>query len=118
MHQVWHLTCTTAAVVAAVRVPLCNGKSIAGLLSRGSSFYHDLPRDDLLVGGGLVFGDAVALDDAPPLHGDDPALGHLPVPHGDVSEVLVCTCRRAKAAFSGSSRVVCCWSWKHWVECS
>ena len=79
----------------AVRALLCSGMPIVSLLSRGSWIGHNLPCDDLLAGGGLIFGDALPVGDAPLSDdGDKSVLGNVLVPLRDqLSGASVCTCR-------------------------
>lgn len=105
-----------AVVVVVVKSLSCNemwsAGLFAGLTARSSLLYHHLRHDDLLLGDALHWGEAPVSD------GGDRVFDHVPIPRNDVSEASIRTCRVIRVVFSESSRVLCCWSWGHWVGCS
>ena len=121
MHPVWRSTCTAVAAAAAVVVVrvLVHGEiPIAGFFSCGSWLCRTLTLDDHLVGDAL-FSDGVLPSGDAALSGGGggaPVLGSLlPVLREGVSVVSACRRRGGGVAFSGSLRVLCCWSGEHWV---
>ena len=84
----------------------------AGLTARSSLLYHHLRYDDLLLG------DALHLAETPVCDGGGRVFDDVPIPRSDVSEASIRTCRVIRVVFSEFSRVLCCWSWGHWVGCS
>lgn len=125
--QVLHLTCRMVAAAAMERNLSCSEMAFAGLFARGGPLCRNLPYDDLLFGEALLFGDALPLADALLLsdarllndarHFDDdgPVFDHVLIPHSVFSEALLRTSRVVRAVCSEFSRVLCCWSWRHWV---